>query len=101
MKKSLIFITILFSNLLSFSQNRITDTSATCIAFWNKGEQKVFQISHNKQKYFKGNIKSNVEVKYEAHIKIIDSTTDGYMVEWRFKNFKPLAEDKTNGGMNE
>ena len=100
--KQILFLVLIFSTYLSFSQNRITDTTATCIAFWNKGEKKIYQISHNKEKYFKGDTKLNVEVKYEAHINIIDSLKDGYIIDWRFKNFKSSEEDKTvNGGMNE
>ena len=86
--KILSFLVLLNSYIISSAQNRITDTSATCIAFWKNGEQRVLQIIHGKEKYDSSRLKSKTAVTYEAHIKIIDSTTSGFTIEWVYKNFK-------------
>jgi hypothetical protein len=100
--KSFLFFIIIISSLSSFSQNRLTAKTATCIAFWNNGENKVFQITHTKEKYFKGSPKSKAEVKYEVHLKITDSTSEGFVIEWTYKNFKSAeVEDSLTGSMNE
>jgi hypothetical protein len=83
---TLVILTTFSGN--SAAQNRTTDTSATCISFWKNKEAKVYQIRHSKEKFntTKGNIKS--EATYEAHIKVTDSTAEGFRIEWVYKNFK-------------
>lgn len=82
------------------AQNRTTDTSATCIAFWKNKEAKVYYIKHSKEKSTaKGN--TSGEATYEAHIKIADSTAAGFTVEWVYKNFKTAGfTDNTVNSLN-
>lgn len=82
-----IFLLLLISTFCSIAQNRVTDTSATCIAFWKNGEYRILQITHGKEKYDSTKLKSNTSITYEAHIKIIDSTTNSFTIEWIYKNF--------------
>lgn len=96
MKSVLSFFSILlFLNSVSFSQNRITDTSATCIAFWKNKETKVYQIRHSKEKLESGNQKSVAEGFYEAHLSVIDSSEAGFTMEWVYKNFKTSMENES------
>lgn len=84
-----IFITLLFSATAAASaQNRITDTTATCIAYWNNNESRIYQIKRSKVKYDAGTVKSSSGASYEAHIKITDSTAYGFTIEWIYRNFK-------------
>ncbi len=82
------FLLLLISNYNSIAQNRVTDTSATCIAFWKNGEHRVLQITRGKEKYDSAKLKSKTSVTYEAHIKIIDSTVNSFTIEWVYKNFR-------------
>lgn len=86
--KTVFFLFTLSLSLFSFSQNRITDTSATCIAFWKNKEPKVYKIRHSKEKFDGSKTKSLSEGNFEAHIKITDSTAAGFTVEWIYKNFE-------------
>ena len=87
MKTILLFFCLsLFSN--SFSQNRFTDSSATCIAFWKNKATRVYQIKHSKEKFEKSTLKTSTEATFEAHLKVIDSTESGFTIEWVYKNFK-------------
>jgi hypothetical protein len=79
------FLTIPF---VCFSQNRITDTSATCIAFWKNKEAKVYTIKHSKEKFEGAKTKSLSEANFEAHVKVIDSSATGFTIEWIYKNFE-------------
>ncbi len=90
----LIFSFLLSLSLLAYSQNRVTDTSATCIAFWKNKETKVYQIKHSKEKLESGNQKSLAEGFYEAHLRVIDSTEAGFTIEWIYKNFKSSLENE-------
>lgn len=86
--KFLLLIFFFLIPSLCFSQNRITDTSATCIAFWNNKEPKVYRVKHSKEKLEGTEIKSSSEGNFEAHIKVIDSSAAGFTIEWVYKNFE-------------
>ena len=86
-KHSTILLAGLLAGLQTFAQNRITDTSATCIAFWMNKEAKVYRIKHSKEKTTtKGTVTG--AATYEAYVKIIDSSATGFTIEWVYKNFK-------------
>jgi hypothetical protein len=60
----------------------MTDSSADCIAHWKKGDGKILLITHTKEKYVAGQLKSSFDFKHEAHISILDSTISGYTIQW-------------------
>jgi hypothetical protein len=95
-----IFFGLLFICCLpqfSSAQNRTTDSSATCIAFWKNKEAKIYTITHSKEKTTnKGN--TSGAATYEAHVKITDSTATGFTIEWLYKNFK--TEGLTDNTVN-
>jgi hypothetical protein len=84
------FLFIVLLSATSFivvAQNRTTDTSATCIAFWKNKDTRVYQIKHTKEKTDLVKGKSISAATYEAHLKVIDSTAAGFTIEWVYKNF--------------
>ena len=82
------------------AQNRTTDTSVTCIAFWKNKATKVYQIKHSKERSSAKGITTS-EATYEAHLKVTDSTTAGFTVEWVYKNFKSTGTgDNTINSLN-
>ena len=91
LKKISALLAFQFCLFAAFAQNRYTDTSATCIAFWKNKEYKIYQIKKTKVKYETTIEKNRSEAMYEAHIRIIDSTATGYIIEWTYKNFKTSA----------
>jgi hypothetical protein len=97
---SLIFLILIIISVSSTAQNRTTDTSATCIAFWKNKATKVYQIKHSKERASaKGTTTS--EAKYEAHLKVTDSSAAGFTVEWVYKNFKSAGTaDNTINSLN-
>ncbi len=86
-------------SLVGYSQNNSSDTSASCVAYWKKGERRTLSIIHNKVSYKAGEIESNFRFAYEADVLILDSTTEGYKVQWTFhlpqivKKAHPLLAD--------
>lgn len=92
--KILTTLSLVFLSQITFAQNRITDTSATCIAFWKKGDYKIYKVTRTREKNNSSNIKSVTSGSYETHIKIIDSTNNGYIIEWTNKNFKGQNAEK-------
>lgn len=102
MRSVLSFLSILLLlSSVTHGQNRVTDTSATCIAFWKNGETKIYQLRHSKEKIESGISKSFTESVYEAHLKVVDSTEAGFTMEWVYKNFSsPLAGQLALNSLN-
>lgn len=77
--------------LLAFAQagaqNRSTDSSVTCIAFWKNKDTKVYQIKHSKERNSGKGLQSGAAT-YDAHIRITDSSANGFTLEWVFRNFR-------------
>lgn len=69
------------------AQNRLTDTTATCVAYWKNKESKVFLVKNIKDQKVDSSTQSHLEFSYEAHITVKDSTKDGYTVEWKNENY--------------
>lgn len=67
------------------SQVKQSDSSASCIAFWKKGEKKIFSITHTRKSYESGTLKSDLNLSYEAHVDILDSSSSGYKIQWTFR----------------
>lgn len=86
-KAQLSFILFLLCTSLNLcAQNRITDTSATCIAFWKNKDAKVYLVKHRIEKTRTANQTVTTEASYEAHIKVKDSTASGFTIEWTYKS---------------
>lgn len=75
-------------NTTVVAQNRFTDSSATCIAFWSRHDSHVYKIRHVKSKTGQNDQILSRESNYEAHIKVVDSTEKGFTIEWTYKNFQ-------------
>src|SRR5690349_12989659 len=59
------------------------DTSQILIAHWKKGETKTYSITHNKQSSENGK-PTNTSLTYWATIKVMDSTAEGYTLQWNY-----------------
>jgi hypothetical protein len=68
----------------SFAQNIVTDTSAPVVAYWNKGDKKEFVIRKLTSKIQGKNVTKS-DISYRALLTVIDSTADGYTIEWIYK----------------
>ncbi|WP_336517525.1 hypothetical protein [Pollutibacter soli] len=77
----------LSGNVSSYAQNRITDSSVTCIAFWKKGEERKLKITHTKSTgSSEADMRSEAALSYEAHVTILDSNEGGYKIRWKFRS---------------
>lgn len=93
MKKVLIVANICMVYLLSgalslsiaYGQNKVTDTSATVVGYWGKGDTKKLIVKQGKEKNVNG--KSSKEGSaYEATMKVLDETEKSYTIEWTYRN---------------
>jgi hypothetical protein len=97
--KYVLVIVLIDISVLSLAQNTMTDSSATCISYWRKGEAKTFNIRHLKEKYVSGKLASRFSFSHIAHATVLDSTKTGFTVQWVFelaeaaKKANPLIGD--------
>lgn len=84
--KTLFLFLLLIASAVSLSaQNRITDSSVTCIAFWKKGEERKLKITHTKSRgTSETDMRSEDAMSYIARVTVLDSTADGYKIKWKF-----------------
>lgn len=75
---------LLFIYTFGISQISLKDSSYNCIAHWKKGEEKVLLIERNKQSIRSGKAEPPFNFSYEAFITVIDSTDEGYKIQWVF-----------------
>lgn len=61
-----------------------SDTSYNCVARWKKVDTQVILINHKIEKSWSGNPEPPVELSYEAHIQVLDSSEEGYTLKWVF-----------------
>lgn len=93
MRKIFLFIIALYCSSIVLAQNTVTDTSATCVAYWQKGAVKTFSITHRKEKQQAGKPVTQSVVSYDAYLRIIDSTQAGYTIEWTQQNYRSEGVD--------
>lgn len=65
------------------SQNRITDSSVTCIAYWKKGEQRKLRIIQSKENSRTPKDGGTI-ITYDVQITVLDSSDEGYKIRWIF-----------------
>lgn len=77
------FISLLIYTVAS-SQVTQEDSLYKCMAHWKKGEEKVLLIKREKEKSESGNAEPPFTFSYEAFVTVLDSTAEGYRMQWVF-----------------
>lgn len=76
---------LFFTYSISISQIITKDSSYNCVAYWEKGEEKVLLINRMTQNIKSGKEEPAFNFSFEASISILDSTKEGYKVQWIFQ----------------
>src|SRR5689334_23291104 len=97
--KSVATFILVFIYAFAASQVTQKNSSYNCVAHWKKGEEKVLLIKREKVKSDSGNPEPPFIFSYEAYITVLDSTAEGYKMQWVFH----LPEDvkKSTPGLAE
>ncbi len=85
------------------AQNVITDTTATVIAYWNKGDKAKYSLKMTKEKYDNGKKLSGGTSVSDIDITVADATDSTYTLHWKYSkinlpgytNSDPLIEKLT------
>lgn len=93
--------TFLLTFLVSIAcaQNAFTDSSATCVAFWKKGETRRYMITKTKEKFSGAERIKESEISFEVNLRVIDSTDKGYTLEWKQRNYQSAGINDASLGM--
>lgn len=81
--------TILFSCLIlitccCLAQNRYTDTSATVVSYWKKGDIRKYEIKEHSTTYTNDSLtKDEIEID-TINFFIADETAKSYLIEWEY-----------------
>lgn len=92
-RKPVIVMGLLLLLMTASAQNVTTDTSATCVAYWSKGDVKTFLITKTSVNYRSGKETKRSESIYESVMTVVDSTEIGYIIEWQCKPVKASTTD--------
>jgi hypothetical protein len=96
--KTVFTITCFLLSTTLFSQKVfLNDSTASCLAKWNKGDRKILYIAHNKVNYENGKVSSESSFGYEAHVNVLEKYADGYKVQWTFQ--LPQELKRANPGL--
>lgn len=93
MKYFLSIVTLFIASAV-LGQDKLQDSSVNYMANWGKSASKIFYIVHSKESYESGELKSESNFSYEAHVTVLDSTENSYTVQWIFR--LPAKVKETN-----
>ncbi len=79
---------LLFSATLTWGQNKVTDTTATVVSYWQKGDKARLSFTQTKEKYKNGQLNSNNSSASIIDISIVDATEKSYTINWKYSNIK-------------
>lgn len=81
--KFVVAVSLLFITTFLLAQGE--DTAITCTAGWKKGEEKIILITRSKVNIPVRQETPDFKMNYEAHLTILDSSADGYKIQWVFQ----------------
>jgi hypothetical protein len=94
MKKFVFFLFIICLTASDLSaQNVVTDTSASVVAYWKKGDKKTFTHKKITEKSKEEKIKKD-SATHQVIITVLDETDTSYTLEWRYQGMP--SSNKTN-----
>ena len=91
----LVIITASFS-IITLAQNKVTDSTATVLGYWKKGENISLAFKVRKQK-FKDNVSTNDNTSsYTVNITVVAESPESYTLEWKSTGIKVSGTDANN-----
>jgi hypothetical protein len=92
----IVFTTVfLFLVFLSFSQNKVTDTTATIVSYWKKGDKARFLFTQAKEKYKNSKLSASGGSSSIVDIYIVGADEKSYTINWKYSNIK-LSNQQTD-----
>lgn len=93
MRKICILLVVVFIANFVIAQNIATENSAPVVAYWQKTDKKKLSITRTTKKTEAGKTPVFNTNTCEAQLQIIDSTAEGYTIEWTYKDAGSAAKN--------
>jgi hypothetical protein len=93
MNKMLLLIVAVVLTQDLIAQNRYTDSSVTCVAYWGRTDTRKFTFTKIKDKQLSDGSRTKSSISYDVSIKVLDSSATGYKLEWNQGNFSIDGKD--------
>lgn len=91
MKQLILFTMITLISIGRIESQVITDTTIAMIAFWEVGDEVIYEFKETEDKLSEGK-KTLKETTYDVRMTIVDSTANHYIVKWEYENAKANYE---------
>jgi hypothetical protein len=99
MKRHLFVCLFILLSLGLYAQNTYSDSSVTCVAYWKKNDVRTFIISKYEEKKL-DQARSEVKlIAYDVTIRVLDSTKEGYKLEWKQGNVRIKGIDSVGNAL--
>ena len=83
-KRSAFLFSLLFIATTVFSQNVITDTTATVVAYWKKGDKKTYTLKKIIEQDKRGGGTRKDSASFKVTLQVLAETEKSYTIEWRY-----------------
>lgn len=91
----LLGITIVFS-VLCFAQNTVTDSTATVLGYWKKGDKVSLAYKVRKQRFKDNKLTSDNTTSYTVNVSVVEESAESYTLEWKCTGVKVSGTDAGN-----
>ena len=71
---SLILVACLFWSIESKAQNVVTDSTATTVPYWEKGDNQVLNLTKTIKKFKKGKLKDTYKARYKVNVMVLEES---------------------------
>lgn len=88
MKKGILFFALILLSLKLSAQIDMRDSTAQVISYWMLGEVENYQVTETELVQTKVDTVSFISNSYDLEVKVTDSTSVGYILDWTRTNFQ-------------
>lgn len=92
-KKLLTLAFLLLMSLNLYGQINPSDSTLHVVGYWQQNEKQTLDITHTKYKIRGEDTSAREEISYQVEVTIKDSTANGYLIEWYYKNYAIQTEN--------
>lgn len=94
MKKTIVLNLILLFAVNIYGQINTSDSTVQVIGYWEKNEKQTYVVEDKKYKV-KGNDTTSISsIKYKVDITIKDSTSNSYLIDWRYYDYEVTTDNE-------
>lgn len=99
--KSFLLVFFITFSVYCYGQNIITDSSATVVGYWQKGDVANFTLTQIKEKYENKKLMMSGSSTSQIEIKVLYANKDSYILNWKYGDIKVQGEEGQDEAVKE